>query len=756
MTQLTRDQLVKLARQSQGNSPVDLGQTSTIIGVDGEEIARPNKQLTVDQMVALVNTPTEQQQIKDFIANERQKNTPDIHIFNKMQDNKQFLVGIQKANKEGLTNRQIAAGMGLVIPDPKSVDLDEVMKQAMLEEGKKAGKVTLDESIASGIYGSDFGGGVAQVLYKARDLLGTGVNSVTGTEYLPTGSYDKFTQQFKDWKDFQGGRREANDQGFDWARLGTEIAVTGPMAILGRGYQGAKILSTAGAKVAGQNALVGMGMGGASFAEDSDQRLSHSLFGSVGGAAGGAIGKKIGDGVVRGYNTFKNNLQPGMNDIVDAAKKYGIRVSAGDISKNRFIKAIELGLEDTPIIGMGSFRKAQHDEAKVAVNNVVENLKDKMSEVNYKSLNKIQEAANNGDPKAEQIMNLVKKAGDDSGRVMQVAAGIKDWRSQQLVSSMFDKVEQQFGNSRIPARQMLQTIDDTIIKDSKTLPNKELMETLKVIKKNWGNRNNLQNFQELNSLRTKLEESSKQSKDSSTKNAFDKTIIAIDKDISDFVLNSGNTSLIQNFKRAKTVAKELQIGNGEDLANLMNNETPDQIFKTFIQAEKGDMAANFYNKLDTKGQAALRYEMANQALNLATNKGKDVFNPATFSQEFYNLYKPYQKIFKGSDKAEMDGFIKLMQHVEGAGQYAASPSKLSFPISEGENVGKAILNNPSKLFLNSASVFGLSKLFTTNTGRKILLSANDLPPNSPKLANLLKMAQKFSVTTGSNLTEQNQ
>lgn len=744
MTQLTTDQLVQLAKQSKGKHPVDLGQTATTIGVDGKQIPKKNNQLTVDQMVALVNTPKEQQQIKDFIANERKKNTSDIHIFNKMQDNKQFLVGIQKANKEGLTNRQIAAGMGLIIPDPKTVDLDEVKKQAMLEEAKKADKT---QAWQSGLLGfSDLAAGVLQgATYTADGISGLS-NKILGTN-LDTKSYERFTKERKDIEDWYNLRREANDQGFDGWRLGGAVAGTAPIALTG----GGGLLG-----VAGRGAVSGGVISQASFAKDSDNRSKNAAVGTIGGAVGGVIGKKIGDGVVRGYNTFKNNLQPGMNDIVDAAKKYGIRVSAGDISKNRFIKAIELGLEDTPIIGMGSFRKAQHDEAKVAVNNVVENLKDKMSEVNYKSLNKIQEAANNGDPKAEQIMNLVKKAGDDPGRVMQVAAGIKDWRSQQLVSSMFDKVEQQFGNSRIPARQMLQTIDDTIIKDSKTLPNKELLEMLKAIKKNWGNRNNLQNFQELNSLRTKLEESSKQLNEVSTKHAFDKIKRAIDKDISDFVLNSGNTSLIQNFKRAKTVAKELQIGNGEDLANLMNNETPDQIFKTFIQAEKGDMAANFYNKLDTKGQAALRYEMANQALNLATNKGNDVFNPATFSQEFYNLYKPYQKIFKGSDKAEMDGFIKLMQHVEGAGQYAASPSKLSFPISEGENVGKAILNNPSKLFLNSASVFGLSKLFTTNTGRKILLSANDLPPNSPKLANLVKMAQKFSVTTGSNLTEQNQ
>ena len=41
-------------------------------------------------------------------------------------------------------------------------------------------------------------------------------------------------------------------------------------------------------------------------------------------------------------------------------------------------------------------------------------------------------------------------------------------------------------------------------------------------------------------------------------------------------------------------------------------------------------------------------------------------------------------------------------------------------------------------------------LFTTESGKRILLAAKDLPPNSPKMANLLMHAQKLAAVGGAN------
>lgn len=189
------------------------------------------------------------------------------------------------------------------MPERKAVDVEQNKKEALLAEAKKAGKTQLWESSLLGA--SDLGAGVLQGVSKVADTANAGINKVLGTN-LDTESYDRVTRERKAVEDWHDLRRQANDQGFDWGRLGGQIAGTAPMAALGRGYQGAKILSSAGAKVAGQNALVGAGIGGAGYAENSSDRLSNTILGAVGGAAGGAIGEKIGQGVGKVIQTAKD------------------------------------------------------------------------------------------------------------------------------------------------------------------------------------------------------------------------------------------------------------------------------------------------------------------------------------------------------------------------------------------------------------------------------------------------------------------
>ncbi|OTG65842.1 hypothetical protein [Acinetobacter silvestris] len=243
------------------------------------------------------------EQLKAFITKERNAGTSDIQIFNKMLDTPAFKKGIEKGNSHGLSNRSIAEGIGLKLPERKAVDLEDTKRQGTLAEAKKEGKTKAWESVLLG--SSDLGAGVLQGINYAADGLSGAINKATGTN-LDTKSYDRFTKQRKDIEDFHNASREANDQGFDWARLGGQIASTAPMAALGRGYQGAKVLSAAGAKVASQNALVGAGIGGASFAKDADQRIANTALGAVGGAGGAAIGEKIGQGVVKVAQGVKN------------------------------------------------------------------------------------------------------------------------------------------------------------------------------------------------------------------------------------------------------------------------------------------------------------------------------------------------------------------------------------------------------------------------------------------------------------------
>ncbi|WP_180122974.1 hypothetical protein [Acinetobacter sp. YH12086] len=242
-------------------------------------------------------------ELKAFIDKAQSSGMSDINIYLAMMDSPKFSKGIKKGNDMGMTNRQIAAGLGLNIPEHRAVNPKLEAEKA---QAKEAGKTKSWESALLGA--SDLGAGVVQGFSYAADKISEGVNKVAGTK-LDTKSYDRFTKGRKDIENFHELRRQENGQGFDGWRLGGQIAATAPMAALGRGYQGAKVLSQAGAKVAGHNALTGAAVGGAGFAENADKRLSNTVLSAIGGAGGGALGEKLGQGV-NALNRRFNSASP--------------------------------------------------------------------------------------------------------------------------------------------------------------------------------------------------------------------------------------------------------------------------------------------------------------------------------------------------------------------------------------------------------------------------------------------------------------
>lgn len=205
-------------------------------------------------------------------------------------------------------------------------------------------------------------------------------------------------------------------------------------------------------------------------------------------------------------------------------------------------------------------------------------------------------------------------------------------------------------------------------------------------------------------------------------------------------------------RRADTYYKGWQQSKAKGLAQSLRSNEPDKVYDAFIKAGSGNKAANFYRNLDPKGQAALRYEMANRALEKATSATKDeAFSPAKFAGEFERMNKPFSNIFQGEDKAQMAGFVKLMRHIDRAGQYAENPATGNRAIPY--LIGGAAFTNPATAAKAWLGATGVKALLTTKAGQRILLAANDSPPGSVKLDNLLKMAQSLSTTTGANARE---
>lgn len=678
----------------------------------------------------------------------------DDDIYSTLAGNQGFSTRISMAKKEGFSDEQIAQTLGLKVQKDlgtqqpikisatrQPFDWKAAQQKSMQDQAKKAGPTQMWESALLG--DSDLGAGIMQGFAYAGDKLGQGLNATLGTNF-DTGAYDKFTNQRKDIEEFHQARRQVNNQGFDLARLVGQVAATAPIALIGGGGVTAAM---------GRGALTGGATGAVSYAEDANDRFNNTAFGAAGGAVGGGLGKVIGSAVTKGVNAYKNNLANGAKEIVEQGDKYGVRTSVGDAGRNPHIQRAESTLDQIPIIGTSGFRAAQQAEAKSAANKVVDNLRQAMTDVDFKSLDKIQKAATSGDKNAIRILNIVNNAGDDSGKIMQAAAEIKNWRGTQLASQMYDRVGQLAGDSKVDPSKTISAIDNVIAKDSKVVPNQELVKELTSIKTNLNNPSINTSFGELRAARSRLgelvDEWGRQGKSTT---GLTQIRSAIDDDIKNFAMNSGKPSLVSEYQRADSFYKQLQSNKDKALANAMRSSEPDQIYKTFIQFGKGDKAANFYNNLDPKGQAAIKFEMANRALEKATNESTGVFSPAKFSNEFDRLGEPYKNIFNGSDRAEMDGFIKLMRHIERAVQYAENPANGSRLLMPGAMMatGASAVAAPTATGFGVASVYGMSKLFTTDAGKRILLAAKDLPAGSPKLANLLKQAQAIMTSTGAN------
>lgn len=182
-------------------------------------------------------------------------------------------------------------------------DWKAAQQKSMQDQAKAAGPTSFAEDVLFGF--SKLGAGINQGFAYAGDKLGQGLNSLLGTNF-DTGSYDRFTNQRKEVEEFRNLQNSQNGKSSAIGEFVGEVAGTAPFALLGRGYQGAKILSKVGGKVAAQNAAVGAAIGGAGFAGDANQRLDNAVLGGIGGAAGAALGEKVGQGVSKAVNAVRN------------------------------------------------------------------------------------------------------------------------------------------------------------------------------------------------------------------------------------------------------------------------------------------------------------------------------------------------------------------------------------------------------------------------------------------------------------------
>ncbi|WP_104488833.1 hypothetical protein [Acinetobacter indicus] len=233
-------------------------------------------------------------ELKTFIENARGSGATDTKIFLAIMDSPKFKKGIERGNAMGMSNRQIAAGLGLNIPEHRA---ENPKQEAEKAQAQAAGKTQFWQSGLLGM--ADIGVPVVQAAEYAADGIRGGINKVFGAN-LDTNRYEKLTKTHKDINKAHNDARKANNQGMDIVRMGTNMLMTAPLASTGGVLKaGTPLASKAGVEFLAKNAALGGLIGATGVHENNTQRLKSMGAGALGGAIGAGVGYKAGEGVTK-------------------------------------------------------------------------------------------------------------------------------------------------------------------------------------------------------------------------------------------------------------------------------------------------------------------------------------------------------------------------------------------------------------------------------------------------------------------------
>jgi hypothetical protein len=519
----------------------------------------------------------------------------------------------------------------------------------------------------------------------------------------------------------------------------------------------------------GVNALTGAGIGAAQYVPEDGSRVANA---ALGGAIGGII-PGIQAAGSKAINVIKGGTEsPAAQAIIAAGAQHNVPVFAADASQNPMLKGVTEGLENVPVLGTKGPRYEQMLKAQTAAENVTNNLKQQMlntqfgSEGSIKGLQKLADAKDPIRGKvAQNLLDEVKTSGDDWQKIIENSGNLKSFQTKLIADQKYSQVASlanKFGG--VDKDNTLKAIGNGIkgANDS-VLPDQGLIKTLQTLGSNIGSKDlNYSQMREARSTVGNLISDYYTGKNSmiggqgvgylqGIKNA-------IDKDMNSFAQKNGPElktawqDADRYYQNAVVPYKDVQ------LAKALTNASPDEIYSKFItnggvEGGKGtSRATRFYNALDQKGQAAVRYGMVNNALEKAINRDAGTFSPAIFASELDRVSAGKGVFFQGQAKAEIDGFKNLMRSVERSKIASSKPETgiKTIPWIIGAVGGfgaHAAGASGADLGLTAAGTLGLKKLLTTDAGRRLLLSSSKLQPGSPAMQKALDAAAKLTKTT---------
>lgn len=441
----------------------------------------------------------------------------------------------------------------------------------------------------------------------------------------------------------------------------------------------------------------------------------------------------------------RNPVPADIETVMAESKRRDVPLSYADITGRG--RRLDTMLEQAPVVGTSGFREAGATKATAAMESFSDDTKSAMQSTQYRGLDRLKEAAAAGDKVAQNTLDQIQNAGDDWTKIMQSSGNLKLWRARQDANQLYSKVEA-IGNTRgqVPLTNTSSALDAAIAEESASkLPDNALIGKLKEIKTNIAANNDFSAVRQLRSDIGDLVENYYKGANAaigakgvgklqSVKNA-------VEGDMEKFATTNGG-DLQRAWKRADEFYKFAVVPyKDKALASALKSDLPDEIYRKFIQVSRSgageDRAQKFYNALDQKGRAAVRYGMVANAIDAASIPEKQgLLSPGKFEQSIANIRHSSGVFFKGDDKAELDGFTNLMEHARRFGQYMENPPTGQRVIPWLALGGAAI--RPMEVGGVAAAAYAAKKLITTEGGKNFLLEASLLRAGTPAMQALVE------------------
>lgn len=478
------------------------------------------------------------------------------------------------------------------------------------------------------------------------------------------------------------------------------------------GEVGATAIVPGGATIKGAT-TAGTVLGATQFVPEGESRVEQALTG--GGVAGGtsAALKTVGKVAEKVTGIVKGETPKEIKELEKLGKEFNVQASVGDITGQTLVKKAEVLAENVPIIGFSGFRDTQQKQVARAAGEIVDGF----------SVN------------------------GDWAKILQTSLVDKAKAVRKVGGNLFTKVgslANPKGNVAVPKTNAV--AKKLIAEEKAKVPEFQDQQFIDAIQKYTVDPQ--ANFTGVRSIRSDLSDDI--SDFFTGKNAIvgkrgvdklQEIKNALDSDMGDFANQQGG-----QIKKAWDKANKFWKGTvipfkDTSLAKAATTDTPDEIFKTFIKRGGRDRGQKFFNALDKKGKDAVRFGILENAFDVASPTNKP-FSAARFAKALEDFDAPAGVFFKGADKKQLDGFKKLLRHVERSGQFAENPptgQRLMLAL-----FGTGAVLDPISTATVAATGGMIRGLFGSAAGKRLLLSANKFGEGTKALQ---KAVETFSART---------